>query len=289
MAQVLLTELRALVGGDLAALVIRDGARLEPVAVKGSMRPIAIASGEGTVGRCVDAGTTERVVVPTDPLLPDVPGPLAILATPLVDAGHVIGAVVVVSQAAQMFDEGDEATLQMLALLAAGATTAAQRYESTVALALRDPLTGLANRRRLDHDLTTAAVAEAEVAFLMVDIDHFKAFNDRHGHQRGDDLLRLVAEALAQAVRTGDVVYRYGGEEFCVLLPGTDTATATVVAERLRESVAEASHSFGEPVTVSVGVASQVAPVEPALLVERADAALYDAKRSGRDQIALAR
>jgi diguanylate cyclase (GGDEF)-like protein len=122
----------------------------------------------------------------------------------------------------------------------------------------------------------------------MVDIDHFKSYNDRHGHQRGDELLQTVADAISAAVRDGDVVYRYGGEEFSVLLPGTDVATAASVAERVRTAVATATSGFAEPVTVSVGVAAEAAPIAPTDLVERADTALYAAKQDGRDRIALA-
>jgi diguanylate cyclase (GGDEF)-like protein len=289
LARALMAETRALLGGDLATLALRDGARLAPVAATGDIPTTAITTGDGTIGRCVETGWASRVVVPGDPFFPGVSGPVSVLAAPLVADGHVIGAIVVASRSADMFDDEAEATLQLLALVAAGAVTAAQRYDSTVALALHDPLTGLANRRRLDHDLATAAVTEAEVAFLMVDIDHFKAYNDRHGHQRGDELLQTVASAISAAVRERDVVYRYGGEEFSVLLPGADTTTATGVAERVRTAVVGATAGLAETVTVSVGVATGTAPIEPADLVARADRALYEAKQDGRDRIALAR
>jgi diguanylate cyclase (GGDEF)-like protein len=288
LSRTLMSETRELLGGELASLVRRNGGRLEPVVVNGDLRVAGVATGDGAVGRCADTGAVTRAIVPADPFLPGVPGPIAMLAAPLVADSHVIGALVVASRGTTMFDDNDEAALQLLALLAAGAVTAAQRYDTTVALALRDPLTGLANRRRLDHDLTTSALGEPQVAFLMIDIDHFKAFNDHHGHQRGDDLLRLVGAAISAAVRDGDVVYRYGGEEFSVLLPGTDAPTAAAVGERVRTSVLTATASSVQPVTVSVGVAAQVAPVHPADLVARADAALYRAKQTGRDRVSLA-
>jgi diguanylate cyclase (GGDEF)-like protein len=288
LSRTLMGETRELLGGDLATLVRRDGSRLEPVVVNGDLPVTGITTGDGAIGRCVETGAVTRTIVPLDPFLPGVVGPLALLAAPLVADGHVIGAMVVASRTATMFDENDEAALQLLALLAAGAVTAAQRYDSTVALALHDPLTGLANRRRLDHDLATSAVVEEQVGFLMVDIDHFKAFNDRYGHQRGDELLRVVARAISAAVRDTDVVYRYGGEEFSVLLPATDAPTAAIIAERVRASVVTATAGSEHAVSVSVGVAAQIAPISPAYLVERADAALYAAKQSGRDRVSLA-
>jgi diguanylate cyclase (GGDEF)-like protein len=288
LSRTLMTETRDLLRGDVAVLVRRDGSRLVPVVAKGDLPVGAITTGDGAIGRCVETGAVTRTVVPSDPFLPGAPGPLALLAAPLVADAHVIGAIAVASNSSTMFDENDESALQLLALLAAGAVTAAQRYDSTVALALHDPLTGLANRRRLDHDLATAAVTEEHVGFLMVDIDHFKSFNDLHGHQRGDELLRAVGAAISSAVRQGDVVYRYGGEEFCVLLPATDAATAAVVAERVRAAVISSTALTPHPVTVSVGVAAQTAPLSPTDLVDRADAALYAAKQAGRDRVALA-
>ena len=124
----------------------------------------------------------------------------------------------------------------------------------------------------------------------MVDIDHFKAFNDVHGHRRGDELLRVVAGAIASAVREEDVVYRYGGEEFSVLLAAADVVEAGVIAERVRAAVRTATTSDGVgPVTVSVGVAAQGAPIVATTLVEHADAALYAAKEAGRDRVLVRR
>jgi diguanylate cyclase (GGDEF)-like protein len=211
------------------------------------------------------------------------------LVAPLVVDGRVTGALVVAARSETLFDETDEMALQVLVLLAAGALAAAERLDTTRALTLRDPLTGLANRRKLDQDLEAVASADG-AAFLMVDIDHFKAFNDRHGHRKGDDLLRIVAGAITTAVRDGDIVYRYGGEEFSVLLVGADVVEAGVVAERLRASVRAATvrGDIG-PITVSVGVAAHGAPIAASSLVEHADAALYAAKEAGRDRVLVRR
>jgi diguanylate cyclase (GGDEF)-like protein len=163
-------------------------------------------------------------------------------------------------------------------------------------LVLTDPLSGLANRRHFDQALASEwdrAVREKHpLALLMVDIDHFKAFNDTHGHAAGDDCLKAVAQALrAHCARPGDLVCRWGGEEFAVILPGTDAAGATHLAHELVEVVRSLGLEHGKSpvcpnVTISAGSAS-IAPSEvgsAAALVEKADAALYAAKQGGRNQ-----
>jgi diguanylate cyclase (GGDEF)-like protein len=162
-------------------------------------------------------------------------------------------------------------------------------------LSITDPLTGLANRRRMAHVLQAEWLRSqrsgAPIGVAMVDIDNFKAFNDHYGHIAGDACLRRVAAALSESVRGTDLVARYGGEEFAIILPGADLATAHTVAERARAAVA----GLAEPhtgsacgwVTVSIGVAA----IEPAAgatteqLIKQADAELYRAKRAGRNRI----
>ncbi len=164
--------------------------------------------------------------------------------------------------------------------------------------ALTDGLTGLANRKSFDDEIARI-VRESEeegeqFTMLMVDIDHFKSFNDNFGHQVGDQVLRLVARTLVDGVKGRDVCARYGGEEFAILLPGTFLKAGVAVAENLRRAVATRdviNRSTGEKlgrITMSVGVAEhyQGEPVEE--LIERADAALYTAKHNGRNQVAAA-
>jgi diguanylate cyclase (GGDEF)-like protein len=161
--------------------------------------------------------------------------------------------------------------------------------------ARQDALTGLGNRHRLDEDLE-AMQARAERyghrwCVALLDLDHFKGFNDGAGHLEGDALLRRVSAALSDTVRGGDTVYRYGGEEFLVLLPEQTLETAALAAERLRAVVEElaVSHPAGGRVTISAGVAGPAEGGEDAkALVGRADAALYAAKSAGRNRVEVA-
>lgn len=167
-----------------------------------------------------------------------------------------------------------------------------RRREALAELSLTDDLTELGNRRRLERDLDAAlGAAGARVGFVMLDIDHFKHFNDSHGHLAGDDVLRDVADILRAAVRSSDVVYRYGGEEFCVLLPDADPDEARAVAERLRAAIE--AHAFpgeedqpGGCLTISVGMTLR--HVTDAQSIKRcADDALYEAKRAGRNRVVV--
>ena len=186
-------------------------------------------------------------------------------------------------------------------------------------LPVRDPLTGIANRRALEERLVQewrrALRHDQPLALMMVDIDHFKAYNDYYGHIQGDDCLRQVAQAIARSVsRAEDLAARYGGEEFAVLLANGTSKEAAIVAERIRVSVKtlaipHARSSAGEVVTLSIGVAScKPQPAEQDLgpgpipdravkssgfylareLIEQADQALYTAKEGGRDRVCVA-
>lgn len=166
-------------------------------------------------------------------------------------------------------------------------------------LAANDGLTGVANRRTFDDRLVSEWQRERRdrlpLSLVMIDVDHFKRYNDTYGHPAGDECLRRVAGALDDVVfRPGDLLARYGGEEFAIILPTTDLAGATIVAERAREAVGNLAiaHEAGEAgvVTLSMGVASVVPTPEVGAddLIVAADGALYRAKREGRNRIVSA-
>jgi diguanylate cyclase (GGDEF)-like protein len=164
------------------------------------------------------------------------------------------------------------------------------------ALASIDSLSGLANRRsfdaRLEAEWQRAANLKRPIALMMIDVDHFKLFNDNYGHVEGDQCLRVIGETLAaSAHHKADFAARYGGEEFVLLLPDTDVGVALAIAERLRAAVATLAigHGFAPSghVTISIGVAALVPSVtqDPQALIEAADAGLYAAKRNGRNRV----
>ena len=169
------------------------------------------------------------------------------------------------------------------------------RAAEFAASAERDPLTGLGNRRHLDRrcaELLPAAQRDARPLVLaQLDIDHFKAINDSHGHAAGDRVLVVLADLLRENTRERDVLARHGGEEFIVILPGMALAPAAEVCERLRERVASHPwHEMGLPglaVTLSIGLAA-VPPYDAAALMHAADVALYAAKRGGRNRMVVA-
>lgn len=171
----------------------------------------------------------------------------------------------------------------------------AKANEALKKLSAKDSLTGLYNRRHLDEALlreyTRCKRQQSPIAFVIIDIDHFKAFNDSHGHQVGDDCLRLVAAQLEESVnRPSDVVARYGGEEFCIVLPETDKAGSLAIASRVHQNIGDLTFRHeGKilPVTVSIGVSVHPPGSETDFesLVKEADTALYVAKENGRNQV----
>ena len=189
--------------------------------------------------------------------------------------------------------DGLRLRLQVLPEAEARCAEAEARLGEFAQLAHTDALTGLLNRRRI-LELADAAIGEAKrhgrpLAALMLDLDHFKAINDRLGHQAGDNALQQVARLCADELRDGDLLARWGGEELFAVLPGTDGAAAERMAERLRHGVERLPPpAIASPpsLTVSIGVAELAAAERDITsVITRADAALYAAKRRGRNQV----
>ena len=163
----------------------------------------------------------------------------------------------------------------------------------------RDTLTGLYNRwyviEKLDSELNRAIRHGSAMSLLMLDLDHFKRINDTWGHPAGDEVLKSVGKLLRESCRVYDVPGRYGGEEFCIVLPETKPGNTTVVAERIRKRLETTELSCGDAsiaVTASIGIAgmdmdSEEGLLSPAALIDRADRALYSAKTRGRNRIEL--
>ena len=168
-----------------------------------------------------------------------------------------------------------------------------QNREMGMEMAVRDQLTGLFNRRYMAQHLETllkGASEEKPIALLIMDIDYFKRVNDTYGHPAGDEVLRQFSQRLLVNIRNVDLACRYGGEEFVVVLSGTDPHTAWQVGERLRSAVERSLFPVGNPpqsipVTVSIGIASSGDDDDSATLLQRADQALYRAKQEGRNRV----
>ncbi len=272
MAAVELDEFLRSVAEQVSRLVGADGA----VVVEGQSwtPPGRDLPSEGVLDRVL---TTGRSVRADDAVV-----------VPIVADGRVVGALVSWSRQPQ-----PEETLGAFAPLVGAALQGVRSRLVHEHLAFDDGLTGVGNRRRFDRDLDRFIGPDSDrrvpVALAMVDVDHFKRFNDTHGHQTGDAVLRHVAAVIAAQVRTGDLVYRYGGEEFAVLLPDADLSDAIEIVERVRLAIAATplpgeAYASVPAVTVSVGV-SATPPVDGDAMVRSADQALYVAKSAGRNRV----
>ena len=217
---------------------------------------------------------------------------LPTLATPLVSGRRFLGALILARRGREEWRDGDRRLLTWAAEEVATAFSRAYTLEAAERGARIDVLTGLPNRRYFDEVLDIERPrrrANDTLGIVMIDIDHFKRLNDRYGHAVGDRVLRAVAGAIGSAVRSEDTPARYGGEEFAVLIRRTSQEQAVEVGERIRNTVARlrpSSLGIDQSVTVSVGVAvARSGEVAMRSVVERADQALYRAKRLGRDRV----
>lgn len=195
-----------------------------------------------------------------------------------------------------VLEDGDQITVgETILKFIGGGSIEARYHEEVYQLATLDPLTELTNRRhfqeQLEREIARATRHERPLSICIIDVDKFKPINDRYGHIAGDGVLRQLAAIMRAHVREEDVAARIGGEEFAVMFPETGVEAAERFAERLREAVAEAEFLVGgqrHPVTVSIGIASlSQQRRERGGLMQGADAALYEAKRSGRNRVCV--
>ena len=294
-------ELGAATGADHVVVVRRDESGRSLAAHLVSLRPgipdhstpLPISDLDEPVrGR---AATAAEIADRIGRRVRDVYGLGHVLAAPLSTGDGVVGAIVVSRRvASSAWPESTRRILNGAAIEASAALARTVSHRDAEAAASTDPLTGLPNRRYFDEFVGLLAQrrrAGDAVGVLMVDIDRFKALNDTHGHATGDEVLRGVASAIVSAVREDDVPARFGGEEFVVLLRNPGPGVAVEVGERIRGAVRglDLSELGVPPISVSIGVAVAHDPNESVdALIRTADAALYDAKRGGRDRVVAA-
>lgn len=196
---------------------------------------------------------------------------------------------------AKPFEETELRQVEDLLTLLVYPLRNALRYQEALRSAYTDPLTGLCNRsnmlRQVQREVSLARREQRPMSLIIVDIDKFKSVNDRFGHLNGDQVICCVAQQLRESLRDFDLIFRYGGEEFVIVLNGTDVACARSIAERLRQTVAEhtCTLSQGQEVspTISLGVSELRDNEDPMELFARADLAMYQAKRRGRNTVAV--
>jgi len=259
---------------------------------------LKIPLGKGVTGRCAQAAHAFVVndVAAEPDYIPGVQGARSEIAIPMLAEGRVIGVLNAESRQLGAYNQDHVRTLSVIAQQAAVVLRSAQLYEEMRRLATTDALTGLDNRRRflqqLEETLKRARRYREAFAVVLLDVDHFKSVNDRHGHRAGDRVLQAVAEAMREWVRDTDAVARIGGDEFAALLLQMDAAHAAPVVERLRDAVQALCVHEGDStleLAVSAGIAAYPAHGGDAeALLSRADGALYEAKRLGRNRVALA-
>lgn len=223
--------------------------------------------------------------------------PSSYLCLPMVVHGETLGVLSLLPENANGFGETERRAAKAVAEQVSLALANLRLQEALRAQSLRDPLTGLFNRRyleaSLEREISRARRAGGPLAVVMIDVDHFKRFNDTHGHEAGDCILAAFGKLATRSLREEDIPCRYGGEEFCLVLPGADLKIAHSRVEEIREAVknlhVSSRHQQLGPITVSAGVA--VFPDNGDVgeaVVRAADTALYRAKRAGRDRVSIA-
>jgi len=248
----------------------------EPLrSVLGAMRPLVVKLDEHTAPGLDQGGHPQHALI-----------------VPIQRSGQLMGAMELYLNAWRELTEDQADLLNGVASQAAIAIRHAQLFQAQEENALTDELTKLPNRRALAQsflqEMQRARRHHNAIAFLMIDIDHFKGVNDTYGHLNGDAVLAELAQILVTGARESDLCARYGGEEFALILHETTEPGARILAERLRGKVATATFPGGLKLTISIGVAATDEPALFTQLMDRADQALYAAKQAGRNQVRVA-
>jgi diguanylate cyclase (GGDEF)-like protein len=214
------------------------------------------------------------------------------LMVPVQRSGQLMGAFELYLPESREIRESQTELLLGVAAQAAMAISHAQLFQAQEENALTDELTKLPNRRhmaqRFLEEMNRARRSHKSLAFVMMDLDHFKQVNDTYGHLQGDQVLYELAKILLERKRESDVAARYGGEEFALILHDTPAEGAMILAERIRAAVEEATFPGGLKITISIGVAATDDEARFTSLMEKADEALYEAKDGGRNRVVLA-
>ncbi|MDN5331814.1 MAG: hypothetical protein PWP45_1039 [Tepidanaerobacteraceae bacterium] len=289
---------------DTICLFLYQHGFLVPVMYEGfsddSIKNFRIKPGEGITGKTLISKKGEVASYKKESACLKVPGlpqdTKTVMSVPLINSSGIVGALTLTSSRKDAYNAKNLKIMSILANQAAVAISNAQLFDKTSHLAATDGLTGLYNHRyiynQLEHMVNHVRNCGGTFSLILIDIDHFKSYNDSYGHLMGDKVLKKLAEILKQNVRNGDIVGRYGGEEFAIILPDTPGSEAYAIAERIRKAVESTEFAVTEEgkkifVTVSAGVAScpdDALSVKE--LVNKADQALlFGAKKKGRNRV----
>ena len=285
----------------VVVMLLDEDEHLSVRAHKGKLTPIlpqgaALPTGTGMGLRALELGKTvvENEVAFIPHYLASFVETRSEMCVPLIFFGEKLGVLMLESATPHNFTPEDVPPLESVADICAGAIQNAHYFEKAQQLAYIDGLTGIYNRRYFEMQIATeierASRYDGRLAIIMIDIDHFKRLNDEFGHLLGDEVLRQVSGVFGQQLRKVDVVCRYGGEEFAILVPQTSGGNAMEVAEKLRRMV-EAYRFPGVPVKVSISAGVAEFPTHGRTrdeLVAAADAALYVSKEAGRNRVSPA-
>ena len=306
----ILTHAKSLLRAERASLMVLDDEANELVLKASIGLPVPPEEigharfGEGVAGQVIESGRPIVVAnAPGEGLFPAneqrnyKTG--SFISYPISMRGRKIGVLNLTDKTTgEAFDDVDLSLLELVGPQIAIALERAEwqdRATQFQLMSITDPLTGLLNRRyleeRLTEELNRSTRYNYSMSCLMIDIDDFKRYNDLNGHQAGDAALKITAHCLKAALRSADVACRYGGEEFCILLPQTSLTEAGVIAERMRQRVAETDYPYGKTqplgvVSISVGISTFAPHIDTAeKVIAAADRALYNAKSQGKNRI----